>query len=838
MTGTAASSRRTRASSTEAVIEAVDRVRRAEADAWRDAVSALLKVARPRGAKAAVLGVYDENAGRWSRVAAFPADTAPIDVVLDRRLVATSEGIPFTIGEDDMRPAGRFWAIPSASRYVFVVTGRSVATRLDGLTQLALRHVVDDHRHRHREQTRLTLTELQGWVATQLSSPTIGELQDVFDGAMHQIAAGFAVDDAQLVIAVGTGKPLYAGVKSVVAAPEGDWAMAAEATRRTIAATAQPFVVNDGDSAPASLSSLMQSRGAQAMIVVPLWVDDCPVGWMGLFSSRARPWTAEEIHTLTRLSELVTSSYAQATSVAARIRAEAKYRALNALTNDAEARLQRAVEATEDGLWDWDIGRGRMWWSPRTAVLLDAPPNSERVRRTFVSRIHPDDRSKVARAVLAHLRSGAQFDQQMRILGRRGDLRWARLRGRVVERNGRRRFMAGSLRDITQEKQLEERNRQSQRLESLGLLAGGIAHDFNNLLMAIINFGRFARDDLAANPEEAQSSLREVLGAAERAAALTRRLLAFGRRQEVQRRSLELDSVVSGLATMLRRLIPENIGLDVAAGRATGSVLADPGQLEQVLINLCLNARDAMPEGGRIVISTEIILLDTRTLVGFPWASPGPFVRLKVSDTGTGMRPEVQQRAFEPFFTTKPEGEGTGLGLSTVYGIAKQNDGFVTIQSEWGSGTTVSFCLPQVEAWAASSALLPVEAVDGGHECILVAEDDAMARKVLQKLLLRAGYDVVVALDGEHALQRFRQAPERFDLVFADAIMPGLGGRQLFERVRAIRPRIPFLFGSGYGAGEFEDGFFAASDRALVAKPYDVDALLVKIRQLLGRVAS
>ncbi|HTT67536.1 MAG TPA: PAS domain-containing protein [Gemmatimonadales bacterium] len=389
--------------------------------------------------------------------------------------------------------------------------------------------------------------------------------------------------------------------------------------------------------------------------------------------------------------------------------------------------------------------------------------------------------------------------------------------------------------DVTGQRSLENQFRQAQRLEAVGRLAGGVAHDFNNVLTAITGYSDLVLEDLAPDDPK-RADLEEIRTAAQRAAALTRQLLAFSRKQVLQSRVLDLNTVVQSLEKMLRRLIGEDVQLAFSPGAELWRVRADPGQIEQVILNLAVNSRDAMPSGGRLTIETANVELDAAYTREHAGATPGRYVLLAVSDTGTGMDAETRSHIFEPFFTTKEQGKGTGLGLATVYGIVKQSGGYVWVYSEPGRGATFKMYLPRVDA--------PVEEqepsgegadVPGGGEAVLVAEDDPAVRAIVADVLSQKGYRVMRAPDGQSALGMAGAHAGRIDLLITDLVMPGMTGRELAEALAAVRPGVRVLYISGYTDdavvrhGVLEEGL------AYLQKPFTPRALARKVREMLDR---
>lgn len=383
----------------------------------------------------------------------------------------------------------------------------------------------------------------------------------------------------------------------------------------------------------------------------------------------------------------------------------------------------------------------------------------------------------------------------------------------------------------TELEQAEEQLRRVQKLESIGQLAAGIAHDFNNLLVGIIGYASMLAETVKDDPDAA-ADVGEILGAGQRAADLTRQILAFSRQQVLKRESIDLNSLVEGMLKLLRRVTREDVTIDWIPGQHLGLVHADPGSLEQVLVNLAVNGSDAMPGGGRLTLETAGVVVNGEYVRAHPDAKAGRYVLLTVADTGTGVVPEVASRMFEPFYTTKALGRGTGLGLATVHGIVNQHGGMINVYSEVGTGTVFKVYLPIVERAAAKVDRRSPGAVVGGGELVLLADDDELVRRVTRQILERAGYRVLVADNGSQALQIWEQQMDEIDLLVVDVVMPGLGGPAVLERVRARKPDVLFLLASGYSSWAVSQ-----SDPALatwtVQKPYDPDELLRRVRSRL-----
>ena len=391
--------------------------------------------------------------------------------------------------------------------------------------------------------------------------------------------------------------------------------------------------------------------------------------------------------------------------------------------------------------------------------------------------------------------------------------------------------------DASARGRLEEQLRQAKKMESVGMLAGGIAHDFNNLLTIISGYSQMLLGAFTENDPD-RGTVEQILKASQRAADLTRQLLAFSRRQIVQPKAIELSAAVAGMSTMLHRLIGEHIDLKIEAADEPGWVHADPGQIEQIIMNLAVNARDAMTDGGKLLIETRNVELDETYSDKHVAARPGSYVMLAVTDSGTGMDAATQEHVFEPFFTTKPEGEGTGLGLSTVYGIVKQSGGAIDLYSEQGFGTSVKVYLPRVDQAAVLEAAKEHRESLGGWETILLAEDDEAVRQLVQKTLERCGYRLLIAAGGAEALKLAKAHTGPIQLLITDMVMPKMGGTDLARRVAKLRPEVAVLYMSGYTDASLQHGGTLDADMEFMQKPFSPAALKQKVREILDSRAN
>jgi len=389
--------------------------------------------------------------------------------------------------------------------------------------------------------------------------------------------------------------------------------------------------------------------------------------------------------------------------------------------------------------------------------------------------------------------------------------------------------------DATRRRHLEDQLRQAQKMEAVGMLAGGIAHDFNNLLTIINGYSQMVLGNLPERDEN-RNSVEQIMKAGERAAELTHQLLTFSRRQVVRPKVLDLNAVVAATAVMLRRLIGEHIELRIVEGPDLLKIHADPGQLHQVILNLAVNSRDAMPNGGTLILETQNVELGEPSVGSSAAIRPGQYVMLAVTDTGIGMDEQTRSHLFEPFYTTKAQGQGTGLGLSTVYGIVKQSNGEIAVYSEPAHGTCIKVYFPVVAEPAVEHAAEVLRSeVLSGTETILLVEDEEAVRKLVRRTLEKQGYQLLVAASGSEALAIVQGYPGRIQLVITDVVMPQMGGRQLAERLKALRPEIRVVFVSGYTESSIARSGDLVEGEIFLQKPFTPLALARRVRELLDR---
>jgi two-component system, cell cycle sensor histidine kinase and response regulator CckA len=477
----------------------------------------------------------------------------------------------------------------------------------------------------------------------------------------------------------------------------------------------------------------------------------------------------------------------------------------------------------------------RLYNSPAYARILGYS-NEELESTSFFEQVHPDDR-KVAEQAAKEATGGSE-GRTVQYRMRHKDGTWHVIEsGASAILNAQKQVEKLVIvnRDVSERRHLEEQFRQAQKMEAVGRLSGGVAHDFNNLLGVIIGYAEFLQESL--DPENTlRSSVDEILKAGKRAASLTRQLLAFSRQQVLDPKVLDLNGVVSDMDKMLRRLIGEDVELSTVLGPNLGRLKADQGQLEQVVMNLVVNARDAMPQGGKLVIDTQNMVMDEAFVRRYPYpVQPGPYVCLTVTDSGIGMDAETKARAFEPFFTTKEKGKGTGLGLSTVYGVVKQSGGYIDIYSAPGAGTTFKIYLPRVDEAIKAEAPAGTATSFTGNETILLAEDETSLRTLTRNTLELCGYKVLEAKDGIEALQVSDGYKGSIDLLLTDMVMPGMGGRTLATELTKRRPEIRLAYMSGYTGQAVGSQGPVDPGSVFLLKPFTRELLTRKIREALDR---
>jgi PAS domain S-box-containing protein len=519
-------------------------------------------------------------------------------------------------------------------------------------------------------------------------------------------------------------------------------------------------------------------------------------------------------------------------------------RAEEALRN-SEERFRIAAKSSSDLIWDWGILDGNLEWFGNIDERLGYNPGEfPRTIDAWEKIIHPDEHDRVMTALDQHLKMHKPYMEEYRVQRKDGTFCYWTDRGTAFwDEKGNPFKMIGACEDITERKRAEEENtvlqeqlRQSQKIEAIGRLAGGIAHDFNNLLTVIKGYSQLSLLDLnESNP--LWGNIQEIQKATQRAADLTRQLLAFSRRQILDLKVLDLNALLKDLDKMLRRIIGEDIELVTLLAGDLGRVKIDPGQIEQVILNLAVNSRDAMPSGGKLTIETANVVLDEEYAHAHVAVIPGHYVRLSITDTGVGMPRELKEKVFEPFFTTKEKGKGTGLGLSMVYGIVKQIGGNIWVYSEPGHGTTFKIYLPRVEEQLDTfHALDETDSFPRGGETVLLVEDDPSVRDLALRLLRQQGYTVLEAANGVEALHVTQEhGGEKIHLLLTDVVMPQMGGKELADQLKIFRPDVKVLYTSGHTDDAIVHHGVLEPGTHFLQKPFSLKTLSHKVREVLDR---
>jgi PAS domain S-box-containing protein len=516
------------------------------------------------------------------------------------------------------------------------------------------------------------------------------------------------------------------------------------------------------------------------------------------------------------------------TDIGERKRAEAALR-------ESDARLELAQGAAGLTIWEWEPDTGVTTYTPEFCDLYGLPPGSPGLTyQEWRERVHPDDRARVIEDLEAALTGTRTYDTEYRVVWDDGTVRWIASRGRMLpDVPGRPARMIGVNFDVTRRREAELQLRQLDRLETVARLAGGVAHEANNQMTVVSGAATFIlrQEDL---PESVREDAVYIQQAAERTAAITQQLLAFSRRQVLQARVLDLNTAIRGFEAIIRRTVGEDIQVRLGLAPEVGRVRMDEGQLQQVLLNLTLNARDAMPAGGTLGFETRDLRVERPSAEAHGVSlRPGHYVELRVSDTGIGMNAQTLAHIFEPFFTTKGVGRGTGLGLSTVYGIVKQSNGYVFAESVPGQGATLRILLPAETDPLSPPGPRSGGGADGRGETVLVVDDESVVRAMMVRSLREAGYRVLDAENAQAALERARAHAGPIDVLVTDLAMPGMRGRELARTLAQVQPGLRVLFVSGFAGDEVERLGLLEAGRPFLAKPFAPELLVDRIRRVL-----
>jgi len=704
------------------------------------------------------------------------------------------------------------------------------------------RRIIEDHARDLEEKVRARTADLakaeeryRKQAQQQAAVAALGrralegvDLQKLLDDGTRVVVQTLDADLAFLVGTAGEGRSLLIGTGTgwSTGAPghktlERDLNSLAGFTLRA----GKPVTVEDLNTETRfTVSQLLREHGAVAGVAVPVGAPGKQFGVLGAFDRELRRYSDDELYFLESVAGVLGAAVEQ-------------HRARKAL-RQSEERFRRVVEASPTGIVATDHAGSIVLVNQATEKMFGYA-RDELLNRSIEILVPEAFRAKhfVEREAFGADRNARRVGVGREVAGRRKD------GGTLIAEVGLIHFeseqgplMLATIVDVTERRHLEDRLRSSEKMEALGRVAGGIAHDFNNVLAAIMVVGEVAQKQTAAD-HPVQGHLKEIQKAARQAAELTRRMLAFSRNQVMHPRALDLNKVIEGTRKMLERLIGEDVQLIVRLGATQSTVVTDPTQIEQVLVNLAVNARDAMPHGGTLTFETSNVVLDEE-YVRAHGGKEGSYVMLSVADTGVGMDEATQSHIFEPFFTTKPEGKGTGFGLATVYGIVRQSGGFIWVYSEPGQGATFKVYLPwveQIREQESETAGSPESEPRAGAATILMVEDQESLRRIMQGALERQGYAVLSAPDGITALDLVRRHHGPIDLLLTDVVMPGMNGRELAERVVAERAGTRVLYISGYSNNSVADRGLLSGEFDMLEKPFTATSLLQAVENAMRK---
>ncbi len=583
------------------------------------------------------------------------------------------------------------------------------------------------------------------------------------------------------------------------------------------------LLCRDSEIDPYADKEACRQVGVRSMVVVPLQQEGKAIGVLKVFSPLPEAFSDFDVTTLQLLAGVMSAVLSDAST--------------RQSLRESEERFRLLVDSLPIIIWITDA-QGKLtfvnrYWEEFTGTAVE-----EAYEGAFGEYLHPEDREASARFFAGVSKTRDPFQMEYRRRHQSGQYHW--MQAYAVPRYGPEGTFVGFLGfslDINEQKVLQEQLFESQKMESLGRLAGGVAHDFNNLLTAILGYTEIALGTLPSD-SAVRDLLENVGSAGQRATDLTKQLLMYARRQMVEFRSVDIGKTLLGLIPILRQTIGEQYEVVMHESGESGYAFTNAGQVEQIVMNLVINARDAMPQGGRILLETECVTLDEDYAGTHLSVAPGDYVMFSVSDTGVGMPPETVRRIFEPFFTTKEVGKGTGLGLATVYGIVRQSKGNIWVYSEPGRGTTFRVYLPRIPQVPQTPGRAPAPAAVQGKETVLLVDDEPMIRDLASRILNEQGYRVLQARNGADALQIQSESKDEIHLLITDVVMPLMGGHELAERMGRLRPNLKTLYLSGYTSNVIVQEGILKEGVQLLVKPFNASELLQKVREALNETGS
>jgi PAS domain S-box-containing protein len=755
----------------------------------------------------------------------FPADRREEAMTHIRRTTSgerwESVEIPILRADGSVRIA--LWN----SATLFAADGTTaIATIAQGQDITERKQAERDIRRRNRELS--VLHAIGGAVAQSLN------LQEILESALVATLAALQIEAGCFFLLEPDGETMtmcaHRGLSDEFVRNVGKIRMGEGVSGRA-AVEKKPIVLDVAEYPSERLAPYIVREGLRTIASTPLISGGSVVGALNLGARFLHVFPPEELQLLTSIGLQLGQAVRNAqlyesvqNEVAERKQAEEE-------TRSTEERFRLLFDSAMDGILLIDMENRQFKMGNRTICTM-LGYSREEIPQLGVTNIHPEENlPHVIDVFERHARGELVVSPEIPVRRKDGSVFHADIASTQIT-FGDRRYLVGYFRDVTHERTLQKQVQTAQRMESVGTLAGGIAHDFNNVLTGILGYGELLRIRLADNPK-ALADLDEISRAAERAATLTRQLLTFARRQVVEPVNLDLRDVVKDLMKFFSKVAGEQIEVRTLLAADTPTIRADRGQIEQVLMNLIINAKDALGGGGQLLVETGGVTLEEEYIQEHQYMKKGRYALLVVSDTGIGMDETTRERAFEPFFTTKELGKGTGLGLSVVYGIVKQHNGSINLYSEPGKGSTIKIYFPEIEG--PPDVILPVksEPIRGGKETILLAEDEESIRKLAERILKDMGYTVLMACNGEEAVETFRGHREEISLAVLDVVMPRMGGKEAYEVMRKEKPGLKAIFMSGYSGNAIHEAFVIQADTPFLGKPFAPTVLVRKVREVL-----
>jgi PAS domain S-box-containing protein len=770
----------------------------------------------------------ERNPGGRPEVFGLASDHAPVHSILAVPITSPTRvygwlSVRNKLGADEFSEADEEVAVALGAHTAVAYENARLYEDLQRHVAALEQEVADRRRVEQALRHRTRLATFSSAIGTALT--TTRTISEMLQACVDAVAQHLEAAAARIWLVTDAGDALDLRASAGSSAPPPNEPRLLRIGERAVGDAARQhraYVTNAASSAPeVGDTSWLRRERIVSFAAYPLVVDVRLVGVLAIYARAA--WTDETLDALA--------------SASGEIALGIERRQVDAQIRENEERTRFALNTVRMGIWEFDPLRNDLRFSETLGPVFGfAPEASPSDVLAYVERVHQDDRAMLAQQAERVMTTGREGAAELRAIWPDDSVHWIDIRARpLIDESGKVVRILGVCIDVSARKLLEEQFLHAQKMEGIGQLAGGVAHDFNNLLTAILGYAALLGDSLALDDPRRQD-LDEIVKATDRATALTRQLLAFSRKQVLEPTIINLNTLIRDMSQMVSRLIGEDVHLVPVLAPDLASVRADPGQIHQVIMNLAVNARDAMPSGGRLSIETSNVDLDGAYLLDHAVARPGAYVMLAVTDTGIGMSDQVRTRLFEPFFTTKEKGRGTGLGLATVYGIVQQSGGYIWVYSEPGQGTTFKVYLPAVDAERpdASQATAPA-AAQHGTETILLVEDEEAVRRLASVMLRRVGYQVIEAANPADAIAILEERRSVIAMLITDVVMPGSSGPALYERLLAHRPELKVLYMSGYTDDSVIRQGRLQPGAAFLQKPFTGEGLLRKVREVLDQ---